>query len=112
MTCRLLLLPLLMTCTLSPALRAEERIVEDRMAIVAPPEEYPGLYTYRAQLMKSEKAYQEQVLKARAAYLEELKGFRARARMTQEAAKRLNTEIKRIESLPKPVVIPEPKAES
>jgi len=104
MNSRLFLFPLILFTLLAVRLSSQV-VVEDRMGLRPPPDEYPGTYAYRAELMKAEAAYKERVQNARKAYLKEIREFQKRARLTKEAAARFNAEVDRVENLPDPVVV-------
>ncbi|GEM_PF-6948443 len=108
MIARILCLPFLCWCLVSSARDAGGSHLEKRIVPVTPPKDYPGMYTYKAQLMKAEKAYRKQVSEARTTYIQDLKDYRARTKLTQPALQRLNEEITRLEHLEDPQVSPEP----
>ncbi|GEM_PF-4427273 len=70
---------------------------------------FPGKPQYGQRLLEAEKAYKAAIAKARAAYVQDIKKFQMRASMMPAASQKLDAEVKRIETLPEAVVIPEPK---
>lgn len=74
-------------------------------------DEFPGQPAYEASLARAERAYVAAVEKARQKYVADIRDLQMRASMLPEASQALDAEVKRISSLPRPVVIPEPKAD-
>ena len=97
-----------------PARAAEEAVGEPAVlpAPDVPAEEIPGQGEYQKTLAEAEKAYIAAIMKARKEYIAAIRDFQMRASMTPEAAQKLEAEVKRIESLPAPRVIPEPQPEA
>lgn len=69
---------------------------------------FAGQEAYAASLAEAEAEYVKQVLTARQQYVQSMKHLMARARMTAAMYNSYQAEIKRIESLGKPRVNPEP----
>jgi len=101
---------ILITCLLSTLAWAQLGAPGFPGGQALPPEEpeFPGRRTYSKRLEAAEAAYKAEIAKARAAYVQDIKNFQMRATMMPAASQRLDAEVKRVENLPDPIVIPEP----
>lgn len=86
------------------AVRAESQ------SVARPAVKIPGADAYRAALAAAEQAYVKQVMDARRQQVQAIRDLQSRARMTPEMWQALEAEVKRIESLGRPRVDPEPAA--